>query len=252
MGDGYITLSRDILNHWIWSDKPYDKGRAWIDLLLRARYKDGQVMYRGNLVERKRGTVYCSMAFLAEEWGWHRQTVKRFLNQLETEGMVKLCVTKRDTAIIIENYNKYQLSGSGECTSDCTSDYTSECTSDSTQKKKGKKGKKGKNIYSAEIEKIVAHLNEVAHRHFQADTETTAKPIRGRLREGYTVDDCIRVIDVKTQEWLNDRKMREYLQPETLFRKSNFERYVKQRPTTGNEFADAVLYGEIEGGELPF
>lgn len=249
----YITLSRSITDHWIWSEKPFDKGRAWIDLLLRARWKDGQVLYRGNVVERKRGTVYCSLSFLAQEWGWHRQTVKRFLEQLEVDGMVRLNVTKRDTAIVIENYNKYQLSRNEECTTDCTSDCTSDYTSDPPQKKKDKKGKKDKNnIYSAAVHAIVAHLDEVTGRNYDADSDSTAKPIRGRLRDGYTVDDCLRVIDVKAQQWLGDAKMDKFLRPKTLFGKDNFEEYVKERPTTGNIFADALMFGEMNKEELPF
>lgn len=246
MSENYITLSREIMGHWIWSEKPYDKGRAWIDLLMRARWKDGKEMYRGNLVERERGTVYCSMAFLAEKWGWHRQTVKRFLNQLESEGMVKISVTKRDTAITIENYNKYQLSESDECTSDYTSERTSECTTDSPQKKKEKKEKKEKkDIYSQAVAEIVAYLNQRTGKHFKADSTSTSRPIKARLEEKFTVEDFYRVIDIKASKWLGDPKMDDYLRPQTLFG-TKFESYLNESPSTGNAFADAVLRGELE------
>ena len=81
----YIILNRSIKEHWLWEDKPFSKGQAWIDLLLRARWKDGKELYRGELVDRKRGTVYCSMSYLAKEWGWNIKTVKRFLTLLENE-----------------------------------------------------------------------------------------------------------------------------------------------------------------------
>ena len=47
-----------------------------------------------------------------------------------------------------------------------------------------------------------------------------------RLKEGYTVQDCKSVIALKCREWLHDEKMSKFLTPETLFRRSNFERYI--------------------------
>lgn len=249
----FIKVYRKSLDNPLFEAKPFDKWHAFCYLLLKARAEPQDVILKGKVVHLERGQWICSTNKLAETFGWSRGKVNRFLDLLENMKIVSVNGTALGTIISIENYTFYQDRETEDGTTLDTSDGTSNGTSNGTQKKKGKERKrKEKNIYSAEIETIVAHLNEVAHRHFQAETETTAKPIRCRLKDGYTVEDCIRVIDVKTQEWINSAKMRKFLQPETLFGKDNFERYVKQRPTTGNEFADAVLYGEIEGGELPF
>lgn len=82
----------------------------------------------------------------------------------------------------------------------------------------------------ADVEKVVAHLNEVTGKGFRATSESTRKPIRARLEEGYTVDDCMAVIDVKVSQWWRDPKMKPYLRPETLFRKSKFEGYLQESP----------------------
>lgn len=37
---GWIKIHRDILYHEIWSDKPFSKGQAWIDLILMANHSD--------------------------------------------------------------------------------------------------------------------------------------------------------------------------------------------------------------------
>ena len=47
-----------------------------------------------------------------------------------------------------------------------------------------------------------------------------------RLKEGYTVSDCRAVIAAKFRQWGHDERMSKYLTPETLFRRSNFERYM--------------------------
>ncbi len=52
--------------------------------------------------------------------------------------------------------------------------------------------------------------------------------IKARLNEGFTVDDFKTVIDKKTEEWINDPKMRNYLRPETLC-SNKFEGYLNQK-----------------------
>lgn len=86
---------------------------------------------------------------------------------------------------------------------------------------------------TGEVRAIVAYLNSQAGKHFRASARSTAKPIKARLAEGYTVDDFKRVIDVKCAEWLgvtarDGRDMTQYLCPETLFG-SKFERYLNSQ-----------------------
>jgi uncharacterized phage protein (TIGR02220 family) len=50
--------------------------------------------------------------------------------------------------------------------------------------------------------------------------------VMARFREGYTVEDCKAVIAAKYRQWNHDEKMAKYMTPETLFRRSNFERYL--------------------------
>ena len=165
--------------------------------------------------------------------------------------MVKLSVTKRDTAIIIENYNKYQLSGSDECTSECTSDYTSECTSGASQKNKGEiKRNKEKNIYigvsdetKADAEAILSYLNEKSGKHFK-DGKGNMENILARLKEGYKVSDLKRVIDLKVNEWKDDQRMNQWINPVTLFRPKNFERYLNTM-NTEQDNEEAELFATI-------
>jgi uncharacterized phage protein (TIGR02220 family) len=55
---------------------------------------------------------------------------------------------------------------------------------------------------------------------------SNAEFVMHRLREGYTLADCKAVVALKFRDWGHDEKMSKYLTPETLFRRSNFERYV--------------------------
>mgnify|MGYP002445049899 CR=1 FL=1 len=81
-----------------------------------------------------------------------------------------------------------------------------------------------------DVEEVVSHLNALTGKSFKAKSNATRNPIRARLREGYTVDDCNRVIDAKVADWGRDPKMSKFLRPETLFRASKFEAYLNESP----------------------
>ena len=36
----FFLVNRSILNHWVWDDKPFSKGQAWIDLIALANHTD--------------------------------------------------------------------------------------------------------------------------------------------------------------------------------------------------------------------
>lgn len=97
-----------------------------------------------------------------------------------------------------------------------------------------------KNPYSPLVAEVIDKLNSSTGCSYKATTKETAKAISGRLSEGYTVDDFKAVIDAKVAEWGSDPNMRKYLTPKTLFRQSNFERYVnalRVSPTRGVDFS---------------
>jgi hypothetical protein len=57
---GWIKIHRDILYHEIWSDKPFSKGQAWIDLILMANHSDNKCMVGNKVEEIKRGSFITS------------------------------------------------------------------------------------------------------------------------------------------------------------------------------------------------
>ena len=104
----WFAVDRGIQNHWLWKDKPFARGQAWIDLLLMARYADGKDYYNGHMIERKKGTVYTSIAFLSKRWGWSANKVRRFLHELEMDKMCTRNGTTDGTTLTIENWAFYQ------------------------------------------------------------------------------------------------------------------------------------------------
>lgn len=76
-------------------------------------------------------------------------------------------------------------------------------------------------------EAVIEHLNNVAGTSYRKTTEAYRKLIKARLKDGYTFDDFITVIDKKCDEWL-ETSYAIYIKPTTLFAKSHFEDYLKQ------------------------
>ena len=111
MEKGWISLNRQIQEHWLWKDKPYDKARAWIDLLLLANYEDKKMPYKGEVITCKRGDVNLSYLFLAKRWGWSRKKVMSFIKLLENDEMVTTKATTHRTTITIVNYGVFQDTG---------------------------------------------------------------------------------------------------------------------------------------------
>ena len=73
----------------------------------------------------------------------------------------------------------------------------------------------------------------------------TQKVIKARFNEGFTLDDFKKVIDIKVKEWLDDKRMCQYLRPETLFG-NKFEGYLNQKQTklTTKDIADKIDWSD--------
>lgn len=110
-----------------------------------------------------------------------------------------------------------------------------ECQSNVRQEKEKEKEKEiDKEIYT----NIVSFLNENAGTAYRSTSRKTQSLINARLNEGFTLDDFKQVILNMCAEWKNDKKMQNYLRPETLFG-TKFEGYLnaKSRKITAQQRA---------------
>lgn len=108
MAYGWISIHRKIQDNLIWNDKPFNRGAAWIDLLLLANHEDRQVLFNGNAIRVKRGEKITSLRQLSERWGWSITKVKKFLNLLSDEKMISYKSDSKKTVYNIVNYEVYQ------------------------------------------------------------------------------------------------------------------------------------------------
>lgn len=84
---------------------------------------------------------------------------------------------------------------------------------------------------TTEADEVLDYLKVVTSKNFGRNgyRDSHRKLIIGRLNEGFTVDDCKAVIDFKAEEWMGT-KMERHLNFETLFRPSNFDKYLCSIP----------------------
>jgi len=122
--DGYIKLYRQLLDNPLWKEKPFTKGQAWVDLLLKANYKDKTVEIKGKIITIKRGQLLRSADSLARDWGWSRGKVIRFLKELDDTANGTADGTPYGTLITIENYETFQGSRTPNGTADGTANGT--------------------------------------------------------------------------------------------------------------------------------
>lgn len=107
---GWVSIHRKIQDHWLWRDKPFSKGQAWVDLLLMANHKNNKFLLGNELVEVERGSFITSEYKLMDKWGWSKTKVRNFLKLLEDEKMIVKLSDRKKTTLTIVNYSDYQVS----------------------------------------------------------------------------------------------------------------------------------------------
>lgn len=105
---GWIKLHRQIKEHWLWEEKPFDKRSAFTDLILSANHEDKKIPLGNEIIEVKRGSFITSEHKLMERWGWSKTKVRAFLKLLENDSMIVKNTDLKKTTLTITNYSDYQ------------------------------------------------------------------------------------------------------------------------------------------------
>lgn len=164
----------------------------------------------------------------------------------------------RQTVTAIKRWQKDKkldavVVATGDATASATGDafssnssivYKEEIVSNQIKEKKREKSKNAINATQDVID-IVEHLNIRSGRKFNAQRQQTANLVISRLKEGFSIEDCKKVIDCKVEKWGNDDKMRPYLRPETLFAASKFEGYLQDANDIKNSNQTSKPNGKI-------
>lgn len=116
--EGWITLNRSLLDHYIWQDEPFTKGQAWVDLLLLVTHEPKQALIDGKVVELKIGEYVTTIRRLAERWGRSIDWTTKYLNLLESDNMIQTKVVGKGknsrTVLLVVKYEVYQHSANAK------------------------------------------------------------------------------------------------------------------------------------------
>lgn len=216
-----------------------------------------QMIYWSDRTSRNDGYFYKSYNEWYEELHLTEYQVRRATKKLKGLGFVETALKKAngaptlhykvDTKEIsewilkkLQNGNLRNFRMDSEETQESLTEITTEITTETTNN----------NILSGNptasripYKEIVDYLNEKTGKNFKHKTAKTRKFIEARWNQDFRLDDFKKVIDVKTDEWLNTDSDK-YLRPETLFG-TKFEGYLNQKTkSTGMDQLERMKYDE--------
>ena len=159
--------------------------------------------------------VFPGLDLMADELGFSKKTIIKHRKQLEDIGLltVEKVVTKNG------HKNIYHLKDI---------DFRNEMNNRNDDSKKIELVPSKKENQQIPYKKIIEHLNNKTGKKYSYKSSGNQRLIKARYNEDYKLEDFIKVIDVKVDEWLNNSEMNMYLRPETLFKSSNFDKYLNQ------------------------
>lgn len=106
---GYILLHRKIRDNWLYKEKrKFSKFEAWIDILIACNHDEVKTIIKNKLFTVSRGESIRSLITMSDSWGWNKNSVKRFLDLLKSDGMIDVKNETLTTRIIVRNYSDYQ------------------------------------------------------------------------------------------------------------------------------------------------
>ncbi|MBN9495871.1 MAG: hypothetical protein J0H39_03870 [Alphaproteobacteria bacterium] len=111
MARGKFIVDRAILAHPALQDRRaprWCRRAAFVDLVSMACWKPHKVDIIDKTVILERGELSHSTRYLADRWGWSEAGVRRFLDRLQTDGLIVAAADAGQTVIRIKNYHEMQ------------------------------------------------------------------------------------------------------------------------------------------------
>jgi uncharacterized phage protein (TIGR02220 family) len=182
-----------------------------------ATWEDEKEVYMPDygMVKLKRGEVIFGSIKFAKFLGTTRQKLRSRLKILQTIEFLTIQTTSRFSIATLLNYSKYQ---------DIRKEKNQQKNHQLTINQPSVNHQlTTTNTYKTLSKELIIHLNKISGRNFTP--KANIDYVIPRLKDGYTVEQCKSVIEKK---WLDEDFNKKYFCPETLFRKSKFEKYLNE------------------------
>lgn len=110
MNQGWISINRSILNHWIWHDEKYF--RWWITILLTVNHESKKFPVSNEIFICNPGESFRSIEDWSNQFGCSKKTVFKFFELLKNDGMIATKTVgkgnRRKHLLTVVNWQKYQ------------------------------------------------------------------------------------------------------------------------------------------------
>ena len=119
MGNGWIKLHRELLDHWVYDDP--EKLKIWLTLLSKASHQNHKINIGYELVELNPGELIFGTIKFADAINVSRDKLYRTVKMFEKDGMIKYDTSTyqgKFSVIKILNWSKYQKPSSPTCQED--------------------------------------------------------------------------------------------------------------------------------------
>ena len=87
--------------------------------------------------------------------------------------------------------------------------------------------KEDKETPSGDVVLVISKINELSGKNYKPQGKTS-KGLKARLKEGASVDDCLKVVADRYHRWRDKPDMLEHFNPTTIFRPEKFEKYLTE------------------------
>lgn len=227
-----MKLYRQIVE-WEWFKEP---ATAHLFIYLLAKANREPARYKG--VDIPAGGLTTSLKALADATGLTIMQVRTALKHLISTQEVTKIATPKYTLLIVNNWDLYQVDNtiSNKRTTNEQQTNNKQITTNKNERMKEVKNERNIKTMSGDkppdtpAAEVIRYLNEKADKKFSPNSDASCKPINARIREGASIEDLKRVIDLKVSEWKDNETMNKYLRPQTLFGPQKFEQYMNEVP----------------------
>lgn len=103
---GFITLHRDVLDHWVYEDAEYF--RAWVRMLMDANHTGRTAFFNGKDVTLERGQLVYGIHKFCEKTHMTSNRARLFIKRLEKHKQINKVSNNKYSIITITNYDQYQ------------------------------------------------------------------------------------------------------------------------------------------------
>lgn len=115
---GYVSLHREIMEHWIWEDPV--KLKRWLTILMNVNHAPKKFPVGNELFTCNPGQSFRSIQQWTDLFSCSKSTTIKFLNMLENDGMILTEImgngNRRKHLLTVVNWEKFQKMSTGNYT----------------------------------------------------------------------------------------------------------------------------------------